>query len=41
MNGNEIMQIAPVLFTIHDISKLAKPDCISMEETEKGFEEVL
>lgn len=41
MTGNELMQIAPMLFTIHDISKLAKPDAVRMENVEDGFEEVL
>ena len=41
MTGNELMQIAPMLFTIHDISKLAKPDAVSTGNVEEGFSEVL
>jgi hypothetical protein len=41
MTGNELMQIAPMLFTIHDISKLAKPEAVKMGNVEEGFEDVL
>jgi uncharacterized secreted protein with C-terminal beta-propeller domain len=41
MTGNELMQIAPMLFTIHDISKLAKPEAVDIKAAEEGFEEVL
>lgn len=41
MTSDELMQIAPMLYTIHDISKLAKPDAIPLGNVEEGFEEVL